>query len=40
MSTTINSFFERPKRDLNGKSNEDDERKKLRERERERERVV
>ena len=38
MSTTIKSFFERQKRDLSDKSNEDDERKKVRERERERER--
>ena len=28
MSTTIKSFFERQKRDLSAKSNEDDERKK------------
>ena len=31
MSTTIKSFFDRQKRDLNDKSNEDDERKKVRE---------
>ena len=35
MSTTIKSFFDRQKRDLSDKSNEDDERKKVRERERE-----
>ena len=35
MSTTIKSFFDRQKRDLSDKSNEDDERKKMRERERE-----
>ena len=32
MSTTIKSFFDRQKRDLSDKSNEDDERKKVRER--------
>ena len=31
MSTTIKSFFDRQKRDLSDKSNEDDERKKVRE---------
>ena len=31
MSTTIKGFFDRQKRDLNDKSNEDDERKKARE---------
>ena len=31
MSTTIKSFFDRQKRDLSDKSNEDDERKKARE---------
>ena len=31
MSTTIKSFFDRQKRDLNDKSNEDNERKKVRE---------
>ena len=31
MSTTITSFFDRQKRDLSDKSNEDDERKKTRE---------
>ena len=31
MSTTIRSFFDRQKRDLSDKSNEDDERKKERE---------
>ena len=31
MSTTIKSFFDRPKRDLSDKSNENDERKKARE---------
>ena len=36
MSTTIKSFFDRQKRDLSDKLNEDDERKKVRERERER----
>ena len=30
MSTTIKSFFDRQKRDLSDKSNEDDERKKVR----------
>ena len=39
MSTTIKSFFERQKRDLSDKSNEDDERKKVREREREKPRL-
>ena len=35
MSTTIKSFFDRQKRDLSDKSNEDDEKKKMvRERER------
>ena len=38
MSTTITSFFDRQKRDLSDKSNEDDKRKKVRERGRERER--
>ena len=37
MSTTITSFFDRQKRDLSDKSNEDDKRKKVRERGRERE---
>ena len=32
MSTTIKRFFDRQKRDLSKKSNEDDERKKARER--------
>ena len=31
MSTAIKSFFDRKKRDLSDKSNEDDERKKTRE---------
>ena len=31
MSTTMKSFFDRQKRDLSDKSNEDDERKKVRE---------
>ena len=31
MSTTIKSFFHRQKRDSSDKSNEDDERKKVRE---------
>ena len=31
MSTTIKSFFDRQKRDLSDKSNEDDKRKKVRE---------
>ena len=31
MGTTIKSFFDRQKRDLSDKSNEDDERKKMRE---------
>ena len=31
MSTTIRSFFDRQKRNLRDKSNEDDERKKARE---------
>ena len=35
MSTTIKSFFDRQKCDLSFKSNEDHERKKVRERERE-----
>ena len=39
MSTTIESFFDRQKRDLSNKSNEDDKkRSRKRERERERER--
>ena len=33
MSTTIESFFDRQKRGLSDKSNEDDKRKKARERE-------
>ena len=32
MSTTMKSFFDRQKRDLSDKLNEDDERKKARER--------
>ena len=35
MSTTITSFFDRQKRDLSDKSNEDDKRKKVCVRERE-----
>ena len=31
MGTTIKSFFDRRKRDLSNKSNEDDDRKKVRE---------
>ena len=38
MSTTIKSFFDRQKRDLSDKPNEEDERKKVLERERDRDR--